>query len=212
VTSPAKLPHSRVFELLPWLVNGTLAGEERSAVEAHARACIACRRELKAQQRLHDAARLRGTADVSADAGFDRLSDRLDGTASSRRTWTRRYAAAAPFAIAAAAGIAVLALLVWFTPLPQLGDNTYSTLAVPPAGDAVLLDVVFAEATTAAEMQALLDEIGGEIIAGPSELGRYHVRLGEEREASAGLADLLDVLANDPRVRFAAPSLTEPQQ
>jgi hypothetical protein len=206
VTERPALPHSRAAELLPWFVNGTLSGAEREAVDAHVRACIACRRELKEQQRLFGAVRARRTADVSAEAGFDRLDRAIDDTALAPRSWTRRYAAAGPFAIAAAAGLAVLALLLWFTPLPQLSDGQYSTLAESQSGAGAMLDIVFAEETTAAEMQQLLDDIGGEIVAGPSNLGRYSVRIAD----SAHLKDLLGTLAADSRVRFAARSLTDP--
>jgi hypothetical protein len=211
VIEPSRLPHERAFELLPWLVNGTLTGGEREAVERHARACIACRRELKEQQRLHAALRDHGTADVSAEAGFDRLQRDLDPFVSARRQWRKRYAAIAPFAVSAAAGIAVLAVLLWFTPLPELaGNGDYSTLAAPPTTATPLLDVVFAEDTTAADMQALLDDIGGEIVAGPSELGRYSVRVSGGRADAERLGELLEVLAADSRVRFAARSLSGP--
>ena len=73
-----------------------------------------------------------------------------------------------------------------------------------------MLDVVFAENTTAAQMQALLDEIGGEIVAGPSELGRYSVRVPAARADAARWRELLEVLAADSRVRFAGRSLIEP--
>ena len=69
---------------------------------------------------------------------------------------------------------------------------------------------MFAEDTTAAEMQALLDDIGGEIVAGPSELGRYSVRLVDARADAARLTKLLRELANDSRVRFAGRALIEP--
>jgi hypothetical protein len=58
-------------------------------------------------------------------------------------------------------------------------------------------------------MQALLDEIGGEIVAGPSELGRYSVRMRDGANDESRLADLLGTLAKDSRVRFAGPSLAE---
>jgi hypothetical protein len=210
VTDPAA-SHGRAFELLPWLVNGTLAGAERDAVEQHARACIVCRRELKEQQQLHAAMRARRTADVSAEAGFDRLERDLDPAVQSRRRWRQRYATIAPFAVSAAAGIAVLAILLWFTPLPELEvDGRYSTLATPSTTATPLLDVVFAEDTTAAEIQALLDDIGGEIVAGPSDLGRYSVRVAAGRADATRFRKLLDVLAADPRVRFAGRSLIEP--
>ncbi len=73
-----------------------------------------------------------------------------------------------------------------------------------------LLDVVFAEDTTAAEMQALLDDIGGEIVAGPSDVGRYSVRVVADPADAARLRELLEALAADPRVRFAGRSLLEP--
>ena len=212
MTEPASLPHSRAFELLPWLVNGTLAGAERHAVEEHARTCIVCRRELKEQQRLHLTLRARRTADVSAEAGFDRLERDLDPAVYARRLWRKRYAVIAPFAVSAAAGIAVLAVLLWFTPLPEIDGGGYTTLATPPTTSTPLLDVVFAEDTTAAEMQALLDDIGGEIVAGPSDLGRYSVRVAAGRSDAARLRELLDALATDSRVRFAGRSLLDPQR
>jgi hypothetical protein len=210
VTDPASVSHNRAFELLPWLVNGTLAGIEREAVEQHVRACIACRRELKQQQRLHAAVRARRTADVSAEAGFDRLDRELDGLRNGgERRWPLKYATAAPFAVAAAAGLAVLAVLVWFTPLPDLGGNGYETLSTAPTASAAQLDIVFADNATAAQMQQLLDEIDGEIVAGPSTLGRYSVRIAGTQPNAAQLAELLRALAADPRVRFAGRALAE---
>jgi len=209
VTEAAALPHARAFELLPWLINGTLAGGEREAVEQHVRACIVCRRELKEQQRLHAAVRARRTVDVSAEAGFDRLDRELDavpGVAPSR--WRVRYAAAAPFAVAAAVGAALLGVLLWFTPLPDLDRSGYETLATSPA-EGALLDIVFADETTAAQMQELLDRIDGEIVAGPTELGRYSVRVATDQPDRAKLDKLLGVLSADPRVRFVGPALAD---
>jgi hypothetical protein len=193
------------------LINGTLVGAERDFVEEHLRACIVCRRELKEQQRLHAAVRARRTVDVSAEAGFDRLDRELDAEdGAGRPGWRLRPMLRAPFAVAAAAGVAVLAVLLWFTPLPELGRADYETLATTPA-DAALLDVVFADETTAAEMQDLLDEIGGEIVAGPSRLGRYSVRVAGADATREQLDELLDALEADPRVRFAGQALADVQ-
>jgi len=211
VTEPAALSHTRASELLPWLINGTLAGGERDAVEQHVRACIVCRRELKEQQRLHAAVRARRTVDVSVVAGFDRLDRELDAVpGASPPRWRIRYGTAAPFAVAAAAGVAVLAVLLWFTPLPNLDRDEYQTLATPSA-EGALLDIVFVDETTAAQMQELLDDIDGEIVAGPSELGRYSVRVAGKQPSREALGDLLGILTADPRVRFAGPALAEVQ-
>jgi len=212
VTGLEPLPHPRAFELLPWLINGTLAGPERAAVEQHVRACIVCRRELKEQQQLHAAVRARRTADVSAEAGFDRLDSELDAVSDAARPrWRIRYAAAAKFTLATAAGVAVLATLLWFTPLPNLERGDYETLATPPT-DAALVDIVFTDETTAAQMQDLLADIDGEIVAGPSRLGRYSVRVASDPANGQQLDKLIGVLAADPRVRFAGPTLTDVQQ
>lgn len=212
MTEPAPLQHTRAFELLPWLINGTLADTERDAVEQHVRACIVCRRELKEQQRLHASVRARRTVDVSAEAGFDRLDTELVAAAGAARPrWRIRYATAAPFAVSAAAGVAVLAVLLWFTPLPDLDGSNYRTLATESAADAALIDIVFADNTTAAQMQELLDDIRGEIVAGPSQIGRYSVRVAGDPANRAQLDELLGVLASDPRVRFAGHTLTDVQ-
>ena len=204
--------HERAFELLPWLVNGTLPSSEREAVEEHTRTCIACRRERKREQLLHAALHARRGTDVSVEAGFELLDRELDAAGPTEgRFWRIRHTGPVRFAVAAAAGIAALAVLLWFTPLPQLTDRTYSTLTTAAPGDAALLDIVFAADTTAAEMQALLDDIGGEIVAGPSELGRYSVRVRDGAADDARLAGLLGTLAGDSRVRFAGPSLAEVQ-
>ena len=87
--------------------------------------------------------------------------------------------------------------------------NGYQTLATAPAADAAQFDIVFAADTTAAEMQQLLDEIDGEIVAGPSTLGRYSVRISGAQPDAAQLAKLLETLGADPRVRFAGRALTE---
>jgi hypothetical protein len=105
--------------------------------------------------------------------------------------------------------VAVLAVLLWLTPLPELGTDRYTTLATTPAGDAPVLDIVFADETTAAEMQRLLDDIDGEIVAGPSSIGRYSVRVPGPRTNPAELTELLQTLAADPRVRFAGRALTD---
>jgi len=42
----------KVRELLPWFVNGTLAGEERAMVEQHLRRCRRCRAEVEELQEM----------------------------------------------------------------------------------------------------------------------------------------------------------------
>ncbi len=212
MTEPEAFGHDRAFDLLPWLVNGTLDSTQRDAVEQHVRTCIVCRRELKEQRHLKAALCDQPTIHVSAHAGLAELDRRLDATptAGNRvREWGGRYAALQPFAFATAAGIALLAFLLWLTPLPEMGAEGYATLATETGETTKLIDVVFAQQTTAAEMVALLAEIDGEIVAGPSAVGRYSVRVADGRANDAQLTKAVDRLAADPRVRFAGASLAE---
>ncbi|HJR70799.1 MAG TPA: zf-HC2 domain-containing protein [Gammaproteobacteria bacterium] len=211
MTEPEALGHSRAFDLLPWLVNGTLDATERDAVEQHVRTCIVCRRELKEQRHLKAAVGKQPTIHVSAHAGLADLDRRLDATppVSGTREWGGWYSALQPFAYATAAGIALLAFLLWLTPLPEIDADQYGTLATETAETAKLIDVVFAQQTTAAEMAALLAEVDGEIVAGPSAVGRYSVRIASGRASDAQLLGIVDRLATDSRVRFVGPSLAE---
>jgi hypothetical protein len=198
--------HERAFELLPWFVNDTLAAAEREAVELHVRTCITCRREVKDQQQLLAVLQKQPTVHLSEQNGFERLTDALDGGA--RPTHEPRYAPFMRFGVVATLGVALVGGLLWLAPeAPRAGG--YTTLADAPASAArtAQLDVVFTRETTAAEIAALLNAMGIEIVSGPSEIGRYGVRLTRERAGSIELARALERLASDPHVRFAGRSL-----
>jgi hypothetical protein len=60
-------------------------------------------------------------------------------------------------------------------------------------------------------MQTLLDGIDGEIVAGPSELGRYSVRVANDEMAGPELTELLRALTADPHVRFVGRAFAEPR-
>lgn len=212
MTGEQSLTHERAIELLPWLVNGTLRAAERDAVEHHVRMCIACRRELKEQQRVQTALRGQPTVHVSARSGLALLDSRLDSLRPGAGTWAQRYRNFRPFAVAAGIGVALLGFLLWLTPLPRIGAESYTTLAASPRVEGTSLDVVFAEQTTAAEMHALLAQVDGEIVAGPTDVGRYTVRIAGESLTADALTQIAETLARDPRVRFAGRALTEPSR
>lgn len=209
------ITHTRAFELLPWLVNGSLGPHERDAVEQHVRSCLSCHRELKEQQRLRVALRAQPVVHLSPQTGFEKLARALEGELVSTERAARRPLAALPrFALAAAAAALVVGGLLWLTPLARhdtRGDAAYETLAGRQAARGEL-DVVFVQSITAAQMQSLLQEIGGSIAAGPTDAGRYRVRLDDRSPTDAQLDALLARLAQDPRVRFAARALAAETQ
>ncbi|HEX6995115.1 MAG TPA: zf-HC2 domain-containing protein [Gammaproteobacteria bacterium] len=193
--------HELAAALLPWLVNGTLAGDERERVERHVRQCLACRAELAEQTRVAALVRRQPVVPLAPDANFERLRSRLDRASppgTSRRTL---WALAA--AVVIAVGLPLAAGLVGTEPD---GGATYRTLS-DAAGSGELIDVIFADGVREAEMRALLDELDAEIVAGPSRnLGRYTLRLPASADAGTVVRRLLD----DPRIRFAGQTFATP--
>jgi anti-sigma factor RsiW len=198
------MSHPRAFELLPWLANGSLAAEEREAVEQHVRSCLSCHRELKEQQRLRVAVRSQPAVHISEQTGFEKLTRMLAGEGVVAERRAPPFNGFLRYAFVGAGGVGLLAVLFWLAASPPGGshDPSYSTLATdtPQNGQ---LDIVFARSVTASDMQALLEEIGGSIAAGPSDAGRYTIRLDDSRRGAADLDALIERLGKDPRIRFA---------
>jgi hypothetical protein len=210
VTGRAELDHTTVFELLPWLANGSLGTAERDGAESHVRSCIVCRRELKEIERLRLAVRSQPILHLSAEGGLDRLQRQLDREKAASRP-VRRDVGYTPFfrfAAVASIGVAFLGALLWLA--PNVPDQTgYETLATKPGAEAPQIDLIFNQQTPVADIQALLQTVDGEIVAGPSELGRYSVRIRDGHATDTEVTALIEKLAHDPRVRFAGRAFTE---
>jgi hypothetical protein len=198
-----------ILELLPWYPDDGLSDAERGAVEAHAAGCAECRREI------HGAF---GEIDLPEDAPaaervlamvFERIAERSrpDSFARSesprhavpptaRARAPRRVAWRAAFAGAAVAAAAILGLLFvapGATP-PLLGASpTYHTAAAPPPAPLAVgpeLEIVLRDEATASQLHAALRALDAEFVAGPTELGRYRVRLPAGADASAAATAL----------------------
>lgn len=203
------IPHSRAFELLPWLVNGSLGAEERDAVEQHVRSCLACHRELKEQQRLRVALRAQPAVHLSPQTNFEKLARSLDGQPVLGARRARRFEPVMRFAAAAVVAAVAVGAVLWLSPTRIDTRGGYETLAKGRIAAPGELDIVFGQSVTQEQMQSLLEEIGGKIEAGPIGVGRYRVRLQAPIESDAQLDALLAKLNEDPRVRLAARVLTE---
>ncbi|HYU34298.1 MAG TPA: zf-HC2 domain-containing protein [Thermoanaerobaculia bacterium] len=218
--------HKRVWDLLPWYVNGTLADGERRTVELHLAECLRCREEIATCQRLGETLQqTREIAPMVHPARLARLMERIEAEErDSRRGW--RDALLAPGRglaslarstppLARGALVVQLLLLVAVTglfvrsprqpaaPAPAPEYQTLSESAPAPAAVA-RLRLVFAERTTEQEVRDLLLGIRGQIVSGPSALGVYTV------EVPAGPDPLEKVLAHlraQPRVSLAEPAV-----
>lgn len=156
-------PHDEASLLLPWYVNGSLSGRQKTQVEEHVRSCMVCRRELATERRTHEAFCNESPLDQSVHAGFDRLHRRIAAHTTPRSegspstsvglTWTRiqnmvsSLTGARLTAALAAAPLAVIAIAFGLTLIPQEqspgsgGDgytraatDGYQTLSSPVAG------------------------------------------------------------------------------
>ena len=204
------MSHDNIMGLLPWYANGTLADDERKDVADHVRACLTCRVELNKERELHALVQSSPTLNVTPEEGFERLSRRLDDYAGGGR-WAaiEQFAATMRFAAAAVVLLAVVGMLLWITVLQPVApdDSTYMTLTSESESAANELDIVFAAQISEPELRALVTEMDGSIVSGPTAVGRYRIRLHDGAIGEAQLTDLIRTLRDDERVRFAGRSL-----
>jgi anti-sigma factor RsiW len=194
--------HEEALELLPWYVNGTLSDAEHADVERHVRTCLPCRVALQEQHHLSALLKQQPTVPLSADGGFERLLAKIDKTQPPPRSmsWARAPRLARFATITALA--ASFALAAWLVTLETDSslEPTFVT-ATQSSSDSVEIDIVFAAQVTEAEKQELIREIGS-VVAEPSDVGRYRVRLTDEDADRAD--EIVERLRGDARVRFAA--------
>jgi hypothetical protein len=192
--------HEQALELLPWFVNGTLTDDERVGVERHVRNCLPCRVALQEQHQLAGHLKQQPTVPLSAEVGFEQLLAEIDAARRPQRmVRTQRLARFAGITALAAS----LVLAVWLVTFGGDTRRDATFVTASQSGDAYVgLDIVFAPEVSEAELRALIQGIDGVIVDGPSEVGRYRVRLPGQDVRRAD--EIVDSLRNDARVRFVA--------
>ena len=213
--------HRKVWEVLPWYVNGTLEGHEREFVARHILRCQSCADEIARCQSMATAVRsAKEVAWTPSPEHLARLMERVDRASTSAapehwrirvREWAekiRLYFQETPslfrWALAAQTTAIVLltAAIMW-----QASVAPYQTLSDAgsgPAPDRVHLQVVFADDITEREIRTLLNSIGATIVAGPTPMAVYTVALaGDDREGPARTRETLTALRAHPKVRLA---------
>lgn len=190
--------------LLPWYVNGTLAGEELRQVEAylarssHARDEVALLRELR--QQVKDETREAGPGEL----GLQRLKRQIKQDAGRAGQSARRTAAVAgfwrPLAVAACLAVVVQAgVMIGLTGGP--GSEVDIAGGSADLG-APMLQVTFAPDATEMEMRDVLQAAGASIADGPNTLGVYRLRLVDAGSTTVEEA-LATLRANADVVTFA---------
>lgn len=202
------MSHEESIELLPWLVNNSLQGSELEAVQAHAKSCIICRRELAELEVLQESIR---SATATAPApDMRRINARIDAQLE-RASRGRDLLAAIPrffgspwrVAFAAQSLLLVVVATLWI----QAGNDEpqFRTLTATeslPAG--YYLRVVFDPNVGPESIDALLADAGLRIAAGPTERGVVTLRFADQTIES-DRARVIDALQSDPLVLFVQP-------
>lgn len=169
-------------KLLPWYVNGTLEGEERRAVEDYVARSQHARDQVALLSRIREAVREEQPGSPGA-FGLARLRAAMNET---RPSPAPREGATRWRMVAAAAGVVVMV---------QAG-LLFNRWQEPPAyqplgtGDGAALLVSFSDRATAADIQALLNDIDATIRSGPGSLGLYRLELGEGVDEAEALSIL----------------------
>ncbi|MGW8368561.1 MAG: hypothetical protein ACWGPN_07760, partial [Gammaproteobacteria bacterium] len=109
------------------------------------------------------------------------------------------------YGAAAACGGAIVWLVIALSGGPEsdYSGSAFDTLSEPSDASGLRIDVVFEDTVSSAERERFIAEIG-ELVSGPSEIGRYTIALSDSSERD--LNEFLQELAEDPRVAFAGPS------
>ncbi|MGI1663682.1 hypothetical protein ACRDNQ_15695 [Palleronia sp. KMU-117] len=180
-----------IESLLPFYVNGTLRGDERTGVEAALAADARLRREADALGQIRGAMRDLDTGPTPGEFGLARLMRDIDRAAprpAPKLASPRRVTTLLPWGLAAAAAIALVAV-----GLGRFGvdpDASYRQAS----GDAATstLTLAFQPEATQAAVSDLLLEYGLVIVDGPSAIGLYRVAPADGRDLAALAAELRD--------------------
>ncbi|WP_206956619.1 zf-HC2 domain-containing protein [Trinickia acidisoli] len=198
--------HLRVWDLLPWIVNGTASDAVRRDVEEHVRECVPCREELVRQRRVHAAMNVAVDVDLPVERGLDRLMQKVQAEERQGARYARAGGAARSRWAWAACGLAAMVLLE-AGGLVALGTSprspAYRTLSssdarLPQASIRLVVD----SSMTVGKLQALLAPLNLQIVGGPNEDGVYSLgTLGPRHDTEKIVA----ALRAAPGVRFAEP-------
>lgn len=182
--NPYDPAHRQIWDLIPWLVNGTLDDEQREIAHRHLDRCIDCRDEFDFQLRIQggmavDAhapvgdcsaslARLMARIDEEDEGyGYEHVSLNLISVAETQRTARRVHRQRrlmrmlAAMVVVEALGLAALGTL-WFgrgsSPAQPAAYTTLSTAA--PEAAVGIIRLVPSPSLGMGELQALLAETG----------------------------------------------------
>jgi hypothetical protein len=214
--------HQWTWELLPWLANGTLGEADRRGVEQHLADCAQCQEELARCRSLASTVAETDASDwlPSSQHMAKLLAQAVSPTPAVPTTrrrqkipfwqrWMEEFGALAPavrWTLALETGLLAALLLILVAPrAPQTA--LYETLSSAPAQSVALgprLRVVFRGDTMLGDMRQLLNEVHGQIIQGPSDIGVLTLALPPNpKNGAETMRKTLEKLRASPKVVLA---------
>jgi hypothetical protein len=219
VTDPFSPQHRQVWDLLPWVVNGTASDSDGVTVEQHLQGCADCREELEFQRQLQRAMAVGHAPQSDAHSAWSRLRQRIEASGAvdlMTRLRPRRPRATErpwmPWVMAAmliqGIGLGVLGTALWSRgpAVPATAPAaSYHTLSAPaPAVARPTVRVVFAPTTTVEEMRSVLAGARLQVVSGPSDADVWSLGPGGE-STPAATEEAVRALRASANVRFAEP-------
>jgi hypothetical protein len=180
-------PHEDAQQLLPWLLAGTLEGDELAMMENHVQSCPLCQADLAWERKLRAAGAAAAPA-IDPDHALAKLLPRLEPPAARAglvERFRRAFAAndSTWLRTLAAAQLGIITALALLLVIPRI-DSSYRTLggASQPVGNLV---VVFDPRTPEQELRRILQENGARVVDGPTVTDAYVLAVPAPRAGDA---------------------------
>lgn len=213
--------HDRVWLLLPWYANGTLREAEAEMVRKHLRICLRCHREMAIQYALAKNLREDMSLEIPPQPSFERLMSRVRrderraGTAAGFfRTgwfaWLRDFSSPAYLTAAAVSGVLAVTLSFLLGETPVGLSAGYRTVADRGSFDPYTsrdIRVAFGGQATETQIAEILNSVHGQIVAGPTPLGVFTVRIASAGAPEYPVSQPIARLRENPAVILAEPAL-----
>jgi hypothetical protein len=210
--------HRKVWDLLPWYINCSLTPAEQNIVKNHIKTCVTCRIELDQQRQVVENMRQADLLQQISQVSFAQLKKRIEEQpkhytltqyqqpGKEKRIFSPQWLGFVRYT-ALAASLLLLALPfmldVQIDEFELKGD--YRTLANSIEGEQRnnMIRVVFANQSNPGQIQAVLRDVSGHIVKGPSVHGIYEVQIGDQQTNSQEVKDVILQLRKNKLVIFA---------